>query len=166
MYLYLYSLAFIDHPCTLCAAVCHQAPPCPLYIQHRARQYELGVLMDRKLNCLDPSGIRTHDPYSCTNVVISMVPQCYRRHIICLARPIWVSNGRKLRTYALSEDSDQPAHLRRLVRIFTKRIFDIQGCKVSSCGQWRPIRLRACAGRFESPWYTSEGTLSHVAVNI
>ena len=88
MYLYLYSLAFTDHPCTLCAAVCHQAPPCPLYIQPRARQYELGVLMARKLNCLDPSGIRTHGPYRCTNVVISMVPQCFRRHIICLARPI------------------------------------------------------------------------------
>ena len=27
MYMYLYSLAFIDHPCTLGAAVCHQAPP-------------------------------------------------------------------------------------------------------------------------------------------
>ena len=34
----LYSLAFMDHPCTLGAAVCHQAPPCPLYTQPRARQ--------------------------------------------------------------------------------------------------------------------------------
>ena len=31
MYMYLYSLAFMDHSCTLGAAVCHQAPPCPLY---------------------------------------------------------------------------------------------------------------------------------------
>ena len=37
MYMYLYSLAFMDHPCTLGAAVCHQAPPCPLYTQPRAR---------------------------------------------------------------------------------------------------------------------------------
>ena len=38
MYLYLYSLAFMDHPCTLGAAVCHQAPLCPLYTQPRARR--------------------------------------------------------------------------------------------------------------------------------
>ena len=37
IYMYLYSLAFMDHPCTLGAAVCHQAPPCPLYTQPRAR---------------------------------------------------------------------------------------------------------------------------------
>ena len=38
VYMYLYSLAFMDHPCTLGAAVCHQAPPCPLYTQPRARR--------------------------------------------------------------------------------------------------------------------------------
>ena len=38
IYMYLYSLAFMDHPCTLGAAVCHQAPPCPLYTQPGARQ--------------------------------------------------------------------------------------------------------------------------------
>ena len=38
MCMYLYSLAFMDHPCTLGAAVCHQAPPCPLYTQPRARR--------------------------------------------------------------------------------------------------------------------------------
>ena len=38
MYMYLYSLAFMDHPCTLGAAVCYQALPCPLYTQLRARQ--------------------------------------------------------------------------------------------------------------------------------
>ena len=37
-----------------------------------------------------------------------------------------------------SEDSDQPAHSRSLIRIFTGRILDSQGCKVSSCGQRRP----------------------------
>ena len=49
MYMYLYSLAFMDHPCTHGAAVCHQAPPCPLYTQPRARR-ELDVLMVWKLS--------------------------------------------------------------------------------------------------------------------
>ena len=34
IYMYLY----MDHPCTLGAAVCHQAPPCPLYTQPGARR--------------------------------------------------------------------------------------------------------------------------------
>ena len=38
MYMYLYSLAFKDHSCLLCAAVCHQAPLCPFYTQPRARR--------------------------------------------------------------------------------------------------------------------------------
>ena len=37
MYMYLHSLAFMDHPCTLGTAVCQQLPPCPLYTQPRAR---------------------------------------------------------------------------------------------------------------------------------
>ena len=40
-----------------------------------------------------------------------------------------------LRTCALSEDSDQTAHSRSLIRIFTGRILDSQGCEDSSCGQ-------------------------------
>ena len=36
MYTYFYSLAVMDHPCTLGAAVYHQAPPCPLYTHPRA----------------------------------------------------------------------------------------------------------------------------------
>ena len=36
VYMYLYSLAFMDHPCTRGATVYHQAPPCPLYTQPRA----------------------------------------------------------------------------------------------------------------------------------
>ena len=35
------------------------------------------------------------------------------------------------------EDSDQPAHSRSLIRIFTRRILDSQGCQASSCGQRR-----------------------------
>ena len=42
-----------------------------------------------------------------------------------------------LRTCVPSEDSDQPAHSRSLIRIFTGRIFDSQGCKVSSCEERR-----------------------------
>ena len=45
-------------------------------------------------------------------------------------------------TCAPSEDSDQTAHSRSLIRIFTGRILDSQGCKVSSCGQRRLVRLR------------------------
>ena len=38
---------------------------------------------------------------------------------------------------APSEDSDQIAHSRSLIWIFTGRISDSQGCNVSSCGQRR-----------------------------
>ena len=37
----------MDHPCTLGAAVCHQALPCPLYTQPRARRVWV-----RRNNCL------------------------------------------------------------------------------------------------------------------
>ena len=52
MYMYLYSLAFMDHPCTLGATVCHQVPPSPLYTQLNPGhvEYELGVLMIWKLS--------------------------------------------------------------------------------------------------------------------
>ena len=38
MYMYLYCLVFMDYLCRLGAAVCHQAPPCPVYTQSRARR--------------------------------------------------------------------------------------------------------------------------------
>ena len=38
MYMYSYSLAFMDYSCTLGAAVCHQTLPCPLYTQPRVRR--------------------------------------------------------------------------------------------------------------------------------
>ena len=38
MYMYLYSLAFMDHPCTLGVALCHKTPSCPLYTQLRVRR--------------------------------------------------------------------------------------------------------------------------------
>ena len=52
--------------------------------------------------------------------------------------------------YVPSEDSNQPAHSRSLIRIFTGRILDRQWRKVSLCGQRRLIRLRGCGGWFES----------------
>ena len=33
-----------------------------------------------------------------------------------------------------SEDSDQPAYLLSLIRIFNRHILDNQGCKASTCG--------------------------------
>ena len=73
-----------------------------------------------------------------------------------------------LRICAPSEDSDQPALSRSLIRIFTGRILDSQDCKVSSCGQWRlwsdcadaqaDLRLR---------WARiPEDTVSHVPTHI
>ena len=51
-----------------------------------------------------------------------------------------------LRTYLPSEDSDQPAHLRSLIRIFTERILGSQGYKVSSCRQRRFLSDCGCVG--------------------
>ena len=42
-----------------------------------------------------------------------------------------------IRTCAPSDDSDQPAHSRRLIRIVTGRIFNSQRCIVSSCRERR-----------------------------
>ena len=48
MYIRLYNIAFISHPCSFGAAVCHQASPCPLYTHQRHTEYELGVLMVKR----------------------------------------------------------------------------------------------------------------------
>ena len=58
---------------------------------------------------------------------------------------------------APTEDSEQPAHLRSMKRIFTGRILYKEGCKVSSCGQ-----RRLCSGYVEALAHMSEGTFSHV----
>ena len=39
--------------------------------------------------------------------------------------------------YAPSEDSDQPAHSRSLIRVSAGRFVDSEGSMVSSAGQWR-----------------------------
>ena len=75
---------------------------------------------------------------------------------------------RYLRTCAPSEDSDQPAHPRSLIRIFTGRILERQGYNVCSCEQ---RRLRSdCADAqadLSLRWlHVSEGTFSHFAAQI
>ena len=74
----------------------------------------------------------------------------------------------RLGTCAPSEYSDQPAHSRSLIRIFTGRILYSQGSTVSSCRQWR--LWSDCADAQTDlilRWaYMSEGTLSDVAVHI
>ena len=56
-----------------------------------------------------------------------------------------------LLTCASSEDSDQPAHSRRLIRIITGRILDSQGFSFSSCGQ---------------RWFWSDCADAHVQSNL
>ena len=51
---------------------------------------------------------------------------------------IWAASQKMyILTCAPSEDSDQPALSRSLIRIISGRILDRQGCKVSSCGKHR-----------------------------
>ena len=53
-------------------------------------------------------------------------------------RTDWTATSKTyLRTCAPSEDSDQPAHSRSLIRIITRRILDSHGSKVSSYGRRR-----------------------------
>ena len=72
-----------------------------------------------------------------------------------------------LRSRAPSEDSDQTAHLRSLIRIFTRRRFDRQECKVPSYGQRRLNRLCVCTEELCIHWaHMSEGTFSDVVALI
>ena len=67
-----------------------------------------------------------------------------------------------------SEDSDQPAHSRSLIRIFTGRILDSQVSKVSSCGQWR-LRSDCTDAQADLSlrWaHVSGGPFSRVAVHL
>ena len=74
----------------------------------------------------------------------------------------------RLWTCAPSDDPYQPALSLSLIRIFTGLFLEIQGCKVSSCGQ---RRLRSdCADAqadLSLRWrHMSEDTVSHVAAHI
>ena len=70
-----------------------------------------------------------------------------------------------LRTCAPSEDSDQPAHSRSLIRIFTWRILDNQGFKVSSCEQ-RSDYTDPQANLSLRWAHTSEGMVSHFVTQL
>ena len=68
-------------------------------------------------------------------------------------------------TCAPSEDSDQPAHSHRLIRIFTGRILDHQLCNVFMRTSKTLIRLHDAQSDLGLRLaHTSEGTLSHVAI--
>ena len=71
-------------------------------------------------------------------------------------------------TYVPSEDSDQPEHSRRLIRIFIDRILDSQGCKVFSC--WQRRLWSDCSNAqadLSLRWsHMSKGTFPHVSVYI
>ena len=72
-----------------------------------------------------------------------------------------------LRTCAPSEDSDQPAHWRSLIRIFSGCILNRQWCSSSSCGQ---RRLWSDCADAQSDLclrlaYMSEDTFSHVVAH-
>ena len=73
-----------------------------------------------------------------------------------------------LRTCALSDHSDKPAHLSHLIRILTRRIVDSQWGKLSSYGQQK--LWSACVeaqADLSLRWANmSEGTFSHVSAYI
>ena len=73
-----------------------------------------------------------------------------------------------LRTCAPREDSDQPAHLGSLIRIFTERILNSQWCNVSLCGQRRLWSDCADAQADLSLRLTHmlEGTCSHTEAQL
>ena len=85
--------------------------------------------------------------------------------ILCL----WAAtSGNVPSTREHSEDSDQPAHSRSLIKIFTGQILDSQWSKVSSCGQRRLWSDCADAqADLSLRWaHGSEGTFSDVAALI
>ena len=65
---------------------------------------------------------------------------------------------------AVSEDSE---HLRRLIRIFTRRTLDSQGYEVSSCGK-KTDETERCKGYYESSLavHVSRSVISRCSSNI
>ena len=93
---------------------------------------------------------------------------CVNRQAPGIMKTHWGRQKTYLRTCAPSKDSDQPAHSRSLIRIFTRRILDSQGDKVSSCGQQKLWSDCADAQTDLSlRWVLmSEGTFSLVAAYL
>ena len=85
-----------------------------------------------------------HRIYSCAGLTGSYEPQRQKTY---------------LQTCVPSNDSDRPAHSCNLIRIFTGRNLDSQGCKNSICGQERLVRLPGCACWFESSFCAHVGSL-------
>ena len=90
-----------------------------------------------------------------------------RNQVLSRHSSIVTFSQKRTLTCALSDDSDKPAHSRSLIRIFTVRILDRQGRKVSSCGQGRLRLDRADAqADLSLRWARmSEGAFSDVAVH-
>ena len=64
-----------------------------------------------------------------------------------------------------SDESDQPAHLHSLIRIFTEHILDSQGCKVSYVTMEMLIKFAECAGKLDLHWvHMSEGMFSSITL--
>ena len=78
-------------------------------------------------------------PYPLTDMNNQKISLCFSRHYRLVISSAFESSRQKTyrQTIAPSDDSDQDAHSRSLIRIFTERILYSQGCTVSSCGQWR-----------------------------
>ena len=84
-----------------------------------------------------------------------------RRQFACNVKPYFLQTTKRnieskclktnLWTCAPSENYHQPAQSLTLIRIFTGRSSDCQGCKVSSSGQRTLTRMCGYAGWFGSP---------------
>ena len=82
------------------------------------------------------------------------------------------NNPQRNKTYILTrapgDDSDQPAHSRSLIRNFTGRILDSQGCRLSSYGQRKLWSDCADAqADLSLRWeHISEGTFSYFTAKM
>ena len=142
---------------------CHQVTPCPFYIQPKACR-----IWARRTN-----GLKIASTQAGFEPTISRLKVEYTNHnnnsgAHGYGLYIQSGNGRNvlyLSTCASSEDSDQLAHSRRLIRLVTGRILDSQGCQVSSCEQRRLWSHCADAHADMSLHWAnmSEDTISHVA---
>ena len=75
----------------------------------------------------------------------------------------WAANSENVPlTCVPSKDLDQLTHSCSLIKIFTGHMLDSQGCKVSSCRQWKKLIRLVCLC-----WaHMSEGMFSHVVAQL
>ena len=90
MYMYLYGLPFMDYPCTLGAAVCHQALPCLLFTPPRARWvWAIGILMAWKLS--QPEwDLNPQYPTWKSSVLTTGPPSLHALDLHCLSLNRWI----------------------------------------------------------------------------